>query len=472
MNPTPHLLAIVLLLVPLAARSQETVSPVASPAPGVEVSNLQTLDLFSGGRRDTGLPADLWKGSSAGVARDLIPQLGTKLLSPAAKALAVRLLSTAASAPDGAGADQALAAARAQALLALGDAAGAQAALDRMSNIGGNGALSQAAAETALVLGHDDQACRIANALTVDRGTAYWLKVRSLCQAIGGQTDAAAVTLSLATASGREPVFARMMAVLLAEAGDPGPASLRAGADYALSKRLMLDLTRAMATATPAIANVLNGGGTSAPDADITVSLGNLRKARTVDALTAAARTAAPVIAAQAGAGAPLPDGVLLARAALVAGDLKTALAVRQAIVEAPAVDLALLDGAIAVASGRSDPQTFDRLVERGVAGSVPAQSGALILSVFAGAVGPQVRAELAKFTTARGAALPGRLLALDLAAQAGLKGETALLALSISDAAVAPADRARTVRALSQVGLDRDARALAIEGLIVLGLK
>jgi threonine dehydrogenase-like Zn-dependent dehydrogenase len=62
----------------------------------------------------------------------LIPQLGTKPLSPAAKALAVRLLATAASAPDGAGADQALAAARAQALLALGDAAGAQAALDQM----------------------------------------------------------------------------------------------------------------------------------------------------------------------------------------------------------------------------------------------------------------------------------------------------------------------------------------------------
>ena len=78
-----------------------------SPAPGVEVSNLQTLDLFSGGRRDAGLPADLWKGSSAGVARDLIPQLGTKPLSPAAKALAGRLLATAASAPDGAGADQA-----------------------------------------------------------------------------------------------------------------------------------------------------------------------------------------------------------------------------------------------------------------------------------------------------------------------------------------------------------------------------
>ena len=149
------------------------------PAVGVEVQTLQTLDLFSGGRRDTGLPSDLWAGSSADVARDLLPTLGTRPLTPAAKAVARRLLATAASAPDGAGNDQALAAARAQALLALGDARGARLALERLSAIPSNAALSQAAAESALVLGEDDQACAIAQALTVDRGGPYWLKLRA-----------------------------------------------------------------------------------------------------------------------------------------------------------------------------------------------------------------------------------------------------------------------------------------------------
>ena len=122
----------------------------------------------------------------------------------------------AASAPDGAGNDQGLAAARAQALLALGDARGARLALERLSAIPSNAALSQAAAESALTLGEEDQACAIAQALTVDRGGPYWLKLRAYCQAIAGQTDAAALTVSLATAGGKEPVFGRMMNVVIA----------------------------------------------------------------------------------------------------------------------------------------------------------------------------------------------------------------------------------------------------------------
>jgi hypothetical protein len=444
----------------------------APPAAGVEVQALQTLDLFSGGARDTGLPMDLWKGSSAAVARDLIPQLGAKPMSPAARNLAKRLLATAATAPDGAGADQDLAAARALALLTLGDTRAANAAIERLTNVGSNGALSQAAAETDLTLGRDEQACKVADALSVDRGTPYWLKLRAYCQAIGGQTEAATVTLTLATAGAKEPAYARMMGSLLAGTPDPGPASLRTGLEYALSRRLNLDLAGARATANPAIAAELSADG-AAPlaDADITVSLANLRKARTLEAFTAAAKTAAPVIAAQAGAGAPTPDGVLLARASLAAGDLKTAQAVRASIAEAPAVDLALLDAALAAAAGRTDAQTFDRLVERGAAGSAPAQSGALILGALGGSLSAEARAELAKFNTPRGAALPGRVMALDLAAQAGAKGETGLLALSILDAAPSPADRSRAVRALAQAGLTDDARALAEEGLIALGL-
>jgi hypothetical protein len=486
LKSSAHLLAAAFLAVmPLEVMAQEApftppliAAPESLPLPpaispgGVEVQSLQTLDLFSGGLGDTGLPSDLWNGSSARIARDLIPSLGAKPLSPAAKSLARRLLATAASAPDGAGSDQALAAARTQALLTLGDARAAAATVERMSNIGGNAELSQAAAESALILGADEQACLVSERLTVDRGAPYWLKLRAYCQAISGQTDTAAVTLSLATAGGKEPVFARLMSVLLASAGDPGPPSLRSGVDYALSRRLSLDLTAARASATPAISSILFGSDMPTPDLDITASLANLRRAKTIEAFTAAARVAAPLIQAQAMAGAPLPDGVLLSRASLAAGDIRTAQIVRQTIAEAPPLDLALLDAALAAAAGRIDAQTFDRLVERGATGAVPAQSGALLLSAFGGALGPEARGELAGFTTPRGAALPGRLLALELAAQAGAKGETALLALSISDAGAAPADRSRAVRALSQAGLTDDARAMAIEGLVSLGIR
>ena len=434
------------------------------PVAGVEVQTLQTLDLFSGGRRDTGLPSELWNGSSADVARDILPTLGTRPLTPAAKALARRLLATAASAPDGAGNDQALAAARAQALLALGDARAARLALERLSAIPSNAALSQAAAESALVLGEDDQACAIAQALTVDRGGPYWLKLRGYCQALAGQADAAALTVSLATAGGKEPAYGRMMAVMLAGSGDPGAASLRSGVDYALSRKMGLNLAPAIANATPAIAAEL-----SAPPMEPGAALSVLTTAKTLDAFTAAAKAAAPALAAQTAA-APGPNTLLLARAALIAGDRQTAQALRAQIAEAPTVDLALLDGALAAASGRVDPQVLDALVERGAAGSQPAQGGALILAALGGGLSPAARAELAGFTTPRGAALPGRLLALDLAAQGGWQGETALLALSID--ALAPADRARSVKALAQAGLMDDARALAVEGLIASGLK
>jgi hypothetical protein len=468
-----------LVCLPLTAQAQEPLplatappsapveqAPSAAPvSAGVEVQSLQTLDLFSGGRRDTGLSPDLWAGSSADVARELIPTLGTRPLTPAAKTLARRLLATSARAPDGAGADQVLAAARAQALLALGDARGARLALERLSAIPSNAARSQAAAEAALVLGEDDQACAIAQALTVDRGGAYWLKLRGYCQAISGQTDAAALTVSLATAGAKEPAYGRLMGVVLAGAGDPGAASLRSGVEYALSRRLNLNPAPAMGTATPAIAAEL-----AAAPLEPEAAIAALSTAKTLDAFTAASRAALPAIAARASAGGLVAaEALLLARASLSAGDLATARTLRLSIAEAPTVDLALLDAAIAAAGGRADPQVLDALVERGGAGSMPAQAGALILASLGGGLSPAARAELASFSTPRGAALPGRLLALDLAAQGGWKGETALLALSIDG--LSPADRARSVKALAQAGLTDDARALAVEGLIAQGL-
>ena len=80
----------------------------------------------------------------------------------------------------------------------------------------------------------------------------------------------------------------------------------------------------------------------------------------------------------------------------------------------------------------------------------------------------------MAGFDLGPAAASPGVRLALDLAADAGVRGDAALLALSVAQAGgaggLAPADRAEVVRALlSAPALPRSARAFAIEGLMAL---
>jgi hypothetical protein len=452
----------------------------------VQVQSLQTLDLFSAGLPDTGLPSDLWRGTSAPLMRDILPGLGSRPLSPAATGLAKRLLATPATAPDGAGGDADLAGARVRALIALGDIDGASAILDRTPSLATSPALLQAAAELALIHEDDDKACRIGDGVTADRGAIYWVRLRGFCQARAGDVDAAQLSFTLASQQ-RDAIYTRLMNAVLG-AGEPGAASLRNGLDYALSRRLNLPLDAALAGASPALAAHLTPPAPPPPPivGDFTQAeasgLAFLRRARGLDDFTVAARDAAPGIASQARARAVLQDPVLFARAAVAAGDVASAQSIRtgmtgDAIPGATPTELALLDGLIAAASGKLDAQTLDRLVERGrIEGAKSAaQPAALILAALGGTMGPEARAEFADIATPRGAALPARLAAMDAAAEAGLKGETALLALSVSDVGAlgpAPADRARIVQALRRAGLQTDARAFAAEGLLLLQIK
>ena len=97
----------------------------AAPAlaqPAVEVTPLAAPDAFANGARDTGLPPDLWRGASVETARTVLPLLAARPLSPAAAALARRVLATGANGPEGAGQDRELAGARIAALIAQCDA--------------------------------------------------------------------------------------------------------------------------------------------------------------------------------------------------------------------------------------------------------------------------------------------------------------------------------------------------------------
>lgn len=420
--------------------------PGPAPAQVVETMALPAPDLFSSAGRETGLGAELWDGASAATARSVLPMLAQKPLSPAASALARSVLATGARGPEGVGNDPEVAAARAQALVVLGEAPAAQAILRRSGGLERSEALSRVGAEAALLTGADQEACDIAQALSVARDQVYWLRLRAYCQA-RAEDPAARLTYELAQGVDRDAVFGRLMAARLAGTGDPGAASLRNGLDFALSRSLGLDLTTA--EPGPGVGPALSG---EVP----------LPQARW------------PMIATE--------GPVSAAMAVLAQGDIALAEGVRGTLVQdevpqAGALDLALLDALIAAASGRQDRPTLDRLVERGGVGEARnrrrAQEAALLLAALGTPLGPQARGEFVSFNLAAPKAPVARSFAMDQAAAARLTGETALLALWTSAEAgpggPGAADRARIIAALSAVGLADHARAFAVEGLLAL---
>ena len=467
-----------LLLTPAVAAAQEE----------VKVKSLAAPDYFSAPVAETGLPADLWKDTAPDIMRDVLPKLaGPMPLSPAFASLARRMLSTGANAPAAVGNEVEMGAARGLALIALGEAKGANAILDRATGAPGSTGLSMATAEAALITGDDDKACRTQDALTVDRGGAYWLRLRAFCQLKAGQTDAAQLTFQLAQQQTKDADYARLMGAALAGTA-PGTASLKNGVNYALSRRLNLDIQSAssIASASPALNPLLKPAAGDvagvAPGADLTAAeasdLAFLRQAKTLSAFVEAAQASSASIAALAAAGAPLQDPVLMARAALAAGDVTSAQTIRGHLVQdsipgAGPADLAILDALIAAASGKIDNQVLGNLVARGASGGAksPAQAAAVLLSSLGGTLDADARAQFAAFDLGRPAASAARTQLIEDAAAAHRKGEAGLLALSIAVDAGAngpqPVDRARIARGLNRAGLSADARAIVVEGLL-----
>jgi hypothetical protein len=338
----------------------------------------------------------------------VLPLLAAHPLTPAGAALARRVLATGAPGPEGVRQEPGLAGARAQALLMQGDAKAAAAVLAHAPGADRNADLARAVAEADLLAGDDAGACRTAQALTEDRDGAYWLKLRTYCQAIAGQAAQAQLTFDLAQAQAKDPVFTRLMGAKLAGGGNPGAASLRNGLDYALSRDLGLDL--AVARPAPAVAAALAGPGDPAP--------------LVLDPAAVAPDLA--VVAEPIARGEPIRDAVLAA----------------------------LVEQAAAV-----DPKARAR-----------AQAGLLLAAALGGPMSPELRWQLAASSLTEGRAPIGRSLALEAAGEQRLMGEAAVLALWIladaGPAGPAVGDRVRVVRALHRAGLEADARALAFEGL------
>lgn len=437
--------------VPAADGPQATAepTPAMSPPPAaasVAVVALAAPDAFSAAGRDTGLDAQLWRGTSPAVFRTVLPLLGTKPLSPASRALARRVLATGALAPGDVGSDPAMAGQRISALVALGGVKEANAILAKTSGLDRDPALAQAAAESALLANDEKGACAVSSGLAEGRSEIYWLRLRAYCQLGRGDAGAAQLTFDLAQDQARDPIYGRLMGVRLAGAGDPGKASLRNGLDYALSRDLGLDLTQVAPSAAVAAALNPNTG----------------------------AEATWPMAAG--------PGAVRAVLVALAAGDLATAKTLRASLVQADldaagAYDVALIDAALAVASGQGLGPALDALIVRGDAAEpktrARAQTAALLLVAVGAPVAEAARAPFGAFTAGDTRATAPRALLMDLAAADKRMGEAALVALWISadtgQAGPIPADRARIVRALHEAGLETDARAFALEGLLTL---
>lgn len=374
----------------------------------VQVVQLAAPDAFSTPGRDTGLPAELWRGTPIETARAVLPLLAARPLSPAAAALARQILATGARGPEGSVGDDALTGARANALIALGDVAGAARILDRAPGLGRNPELARAAAESALLAGDTARACAVADGLASDRGQAYWLRLRAFCQAQAGQTAQAQLTFDLAQSQARDVIYGRLMAARLTGA-QPGAGSLRNGLDLALSKALGLDL--AAVKPAPAVAAAMSGAGPAALSFNISQ----------IDAATGG--VASGLLTA-----VPPPGAVSGLIATAAAADPRSGGRVQAA---------ALL---IAALSPDLPPADRARIAAFAVAdGKAP--------------VGRSLALDAAGQNKRMGEAA---LLALWTSAEAGAPGP-------------ALGDRVRIVRALAQAGLEAEARAFALEGLAAL---
>jgi hypothetical protein len=268
---------------------------VAAPAAAqIEVRPLAVIDAFSTGAGGPGLGADLWQGASTPLVRQVMPTLGDRPMSPAAAMLARHVLTTGATAPEGAGSDTDLAGQRLLALIDLGGARAVDAIVRTAPSLADSAPLAQAGAESSLILHHEDRACSIAEALKVGRDGVYWLELRAFCQAMAGDADAAQTTFSLANEAAKDPVFRRLMAAKLIGAGAPPAgvktppltASLRDGLDLALTRALQLDPASALDGASPAVAAALAGDTTLPAETRNAAAARAMRGAMTLDDLS------------------------------------------------------------------------------------------------------------------------------------------------------------------------------------------
>jgi hypothetical protein len=167
--------------------------------PAVTVTGLGSVDPAGAGLMeptDGGLRPDLWRGTPRATVQDRIAALPNAPNSPAMQTLMRRLLLTSAAPPSGNGRGEvSLLALRLNKLIANGWTAEAAALANSAPR--DDNAARQALAEAMLLQGKGVDACGEPTAIRQSSNEPYWLKMRTFCYLLTGDTQSAQLTLDV-----------------------------------------------------------------------------------------------------------------------------------------------------------------------------------------------------------------------------------------------------------------------------------
>ena len=505
-------------------------SNMPAPIEQQQLSELNAWTVSALSRANGALPSDLWRNSDPTFVALVMDRLPAIYESPAAQALARRVLASGGDAPRG----EALAAAR-ERFEALGKMGAAEELSIMAAGAGAAAAdeqIAQYAAQAELARGRRPEACARGRAANVAEQTpAFLLRLRAYCAAATGDRTAADLALEVARtqnaadawytgavaaaggAPGARPPAARYdnsLSVQLSIAGQlrPGPNPLanastlalvalarnenapqpfraqaaalafRRGALSVQDARTILAATPAEITsALPPIVIALRQTQAAPGSLEAAAALASaLRQASAPADFHAVARLFAADIAALQTA----PDAnaaLLFARAAVATADPQLSqrliASARQAGVDETA--LAPLDAALAALSGvNGDAGTvaMQRRIDRGASQPRAAARDVALLAALGAPVNGAIQGFLVGNAPQGGArADAGAMLALAAAAENRALGEGALLAvIAAGEGGPARLDAdslAHIIRMLRQLGLNEEARKFAAEAIL-----
>lgn len=232
-----------------APQPKDTAPVDARSMSGIQVNDLSAIDSESVGvlnPQDGGYGAEMWRDVTRSEAVDLVRALPTRPGSAALRDVAVRLLLSRAKAPyEASEGVPSLLAARAQALLSMGEVDGAEALLsaapkqDRPAGLDAVDAMLQ-------VLKFDNaRACGLARNNQADAASDFWQRLLVYCDALDGKAESVAFGVSLLReSSGDDPAMA-----LLADAIQSGTQVIIE--NVANPKPIHLAMSRAAKVALP-----------------------------------------------------------------------------------------------------------------------------------------------------------------------------------------------------------------------------
>ena len=200
--------------------SQETSSPSVVEAEIIDSITIASIGLLDG---DEGFPSHMWRGADRTVVRYWLSHLPERLSLPTAQRMAIKLLTSTAQAPKGGNDSYVYLLVRAEKLMSIGAIKQARDLLALVPRSRRDLAYWQLAIDSALLNGHDDDACRAGREALNQYRHPYLHQTLVLCQLIEGEKEQAELTFALAYEDSQDSDFDPDFLYLLAAALNKSP---------------------------------------------------------------------------------------------------------------------------------------------------------------------------------------------------------------------------------------------------------